>query len=143
MAMISSSVFPRIRSTALLKTVSGSEAIFTLAMASMFRGMFPLEKALVTEISIGKVSREVNWTVSMMGTLRVRPPITDRYPMISPLGNFRFRPVRTAAMLGGTMTMRDLMVRTATTTTTRSVKANATAPANISSVPIGASQVWS
>jgi hypothetical protein len=41
-------------------------------------------------------------------------------------------------MFGGTMTMSDLMVRTATTTTTRRVKANATAPAIISS-PIGTS----
>ncbi len=77
-ARISSSVLPRSRSTALLKTASGSEAIFTLAMASTFRGMFPLEKALVTEISMGNVSRFMCWTVSMIGTRSVRFPITER-----------------------------------------------------------------
>ena len=68
----------------------------------------------------------------MMGIRRVRPPMTDRYPITSPLGSFRLRPVRTAAMFGGTMMMRDLMVMMATTTTTRMVNASTIAPTIIS-----------
>jgi hypothetical protein len=90
-----------------LNTVSGWEAIFTFAMASMFSGMFPFENALATEISMGMVSRLTQSTVSMMGIRRVRPPITERYPTRWPSNRVRVLPVMTAASLGGTMTMSD------------------------------------
>ena len=77
-ARISSSVLPSSRSTALLNTHSGCDAIFTLAIASTFRGMFPFENALLTITSIGIVSRFICCTVSMIGTRKVRPPEIER-----------------------------------------------------------------
>ena len=115
----SPSVFPRSRSTALLKTHSGSDAIFTLAMASTLSGMLPLEKALLTDTSMGMVSRFMCCTVSMMGTRSVRPPEMERYPTVCPSEDVRLRPVSTAAWLGGTITIRLLMVMTNTITATR------------------------
>ena len=74
----SSSVFPSRRSTELLNTHSGSEAIFTFAIASTLSGMFPFEKALLTETSMGMVSRFMCCTVSMIGIRSVRPPEMER-----------------------------------------------------------------
>ena len=77
-SLISSSVFPSNRSTALLNTTSGLDAIFTFAIASTLSGMFPLENALFTVISSGIVSRFKYDTVSMSGMRIVRPPVIER-----------------------------------------------------------------
>ena len=66
------------RSTALLNTCGGSEAIFTFAIPCTSSGMPPREKAFSTFTSIGMVRSGIRLTRSISGTRKVRPPRTMR-----------------------------------------------------------------
>ena len=72
--------------------------------------MPPFENAFCTLSSIGIVDSGIQATSSRIGIRSVRPPMTARYPTDRPSASTRSRPVMIAALLGGTITIKALMV---------------------------------